>query len=578
MMHGLFNIVAVAPLLTVTGLNLRTSAFPASGGSFGYKPDSGDSGDSPIGSEELFAPATYRRVESPRQSSPPGQSSSSQSSSRKKSRAPSGSSEGRSEGRNGSDRDGPDRNGFMDSSGDSGEMLRADRTYSAAELLSEVDSVGGDSHISTPDSEDQADTPPRTRSRSGSARDSLDSPGSLAAAMGSMNRDGPWARDDDRSPLGKASMGSNIQPGNKRQPDQPLSPDRRSGSGRHHSGERQHSAGRKRSDDSFDSVGTSGEEVAKTKKQEHGAGHLPDAEWRENAECCHLCQTSFYGLPSHLGPINIRGWLPKVVSGYKYYNRRHHCRRCGHAVCSSCSDQFRMIQPVAGARETEPGMHRVCNRCARELDQIKLKKQESYQKEMEGEKRQVTHETFVARGIVWKREHNEELRRRQKENQKTCTECKKKFVAKHALLQDICDTCMRAQVSAAKERFSVLLQQRLKTIVYWCKVTRVPFWLTVFMMEASYWFDLVWFNIGFGPVTSMIASELYGVGHLFGGGAGIMYHLFILAFNTALILFTLQLTFADRNTRALEVLADSSLPLGDRLVISMLHGSDKVYY
>ena len=178
-------------------------------------------------------------------------------------------------------------------------------------------------------------------------------------------------------------------------------------------------------------------------------------------------------------------------------------------------------------------MFRVCTRCAKDMDAQKAQRQQEHQMETERAKSVITHETFVSRGRTWKAQHNQELKRRQKENTKTCTQCSNKFVAKHCLSIDVCDSCMRSQVIAAKQRFSDLLQQRMQSIVRWCRLTRMPFWLTMFAMELSYLFDWTWLNMGFGPISQVTMGEIHSGLALFSNGGSFVWHLFSFALLTA---------------------------------------------
>jgi hypothetical protein len=48
---------------------------------------------------------------------------------------------------------------------------------------------------------------------------------------------------------------------------------------------------------------------------------------------------------------------------FDFFNRRHHCRNCGHLVCESCSEHKLFLPPEFGIRDPE----RVCATCYEEL-------------------------------------------------------------------------------------------------------------------------------------------------------------------------------------------------------------------
>lgn len=62
---------------------------------------------------------------------------------------------------------------------------------------------------------------------------------------------------------------------------------------------------------------------------------LPDATWEGNLSTCSLCQAKL---------------------GKRHMNPRHHCRRCGKCVCSSCSPNTVQIDGI-------PKPQRVCKNC-----------------------------------------------------------------------------------------------------------------------------------------------------------------------------------------------------------------------
>ncbi|ODV81102.1 FYVE-domain-containing protein [Suhomyces tanzawaensis NRRL Y-17324] len=66
-------------------------------------------------------------------------------------------------------------------------------------------------------------------------------------------------------------------------------------------------------------------------------------------------------------------------SSYNFFNRRHHCRKCGRVVCGSCSEQavkyfpntVIVDAPGARARASEHESYRTCDECASEIRMIR---------------------------------------------------------------------------------------------------------------------------------------------------------------------------------------------------------------
>lgn len=54
---------------------------------------------------------------------------------------------------------------------------------------------------------------------------------------------------------------------------------------------------------------------------------------------------------------------------FSFFRRRHHCRLCGQIFCFECSEQF-----IDGAPHGHTGQIRVCNFCARYVEEAKMKK------------------------------------------------------------------------------------------------------------------------------------------------------------------------------------------------------------
>lgn len=76
-------------------------------------------------------------------------------------------------------------------------------------------------------------------------------------------------------------------------------------------------------------------------------------------------------------------WVPDSMSKecmvcsikFTAFVRKHHCRRCGRVVCSSCSPHRMAIDPLTqnGTELESKKLERVCKDCFKEMSSINVR-------------------------------------------------------------------------------------------------------------------------------------------------------------------------------------------------------------